>query len=167
MNVCDCEIRRNGAGGDYELVWTASDGRTHAERSDDPADLVRRRRSLEEWLAVDGWVRIGRPTPPRPHRPSAEPQPLDEPALPAADEPAPGQRIIVRRGQGATFDLLARTFASDPAIEIIWDRRTGERRRAARPIDANRRRRERRRRPPDRWHRLNYLVLPLADSVTL
>ena len=36
--------------------------------------------------------------------------------------------VIVRRGHFATFELLSRTFADDPSVQIIWDRRMGERR---------------------------------------
>ena len=59
-----CEIRRSVETG-YELVWTSSDGRVHLEHSNDPEELLRRRRALESWLKLDGWVRPGRVTPPR------------------------------------------------------------------------------------------------------
>lgn len=57
-----CEIRPAQDKG-YELVWTTPDGQTHIERSEDPADLTRRRRRLEECLKQDGWKRVGRVTP--------------------------------------------------------------------------------------------------------
>jgi hypothetical protein len=60
-----CEIRRSALGAGYELVWTCGDGRTHVELSEDPEELLRRRRALENWLRLDGWVRPGRVTPPR------------------------------------------------------------------------------------------------------
>lgn len=60
-----CEIRRSAVGAGYELVWTCGDGRTHVELSEDPEELLRRRRALENWLRLDGWVRPGRVTPPR------------------------------------------------------------------------------------------------------
>ena len=63
-----CEIRQDASGHKYELVWTSSDGRAHIETSDDPSELLRRRRALEHWLRLDGWVRPGRITPPRPPR---------------------------------------------------------------------------------------------------
>ena len=63
-----CEIRREASGAGYELVWTSSDGRTHVEVSDDLSDLLRRRRALEHWLKLDGWIRPGRITPIPPPR---------------------------------------------------------------------------------------------------
>jgi hypothetical protein len=158
-----CEIRRAAIGRDCELVWTASDGRMHVERADDPSELVHRRRALEHWLKLDGWVRLGRITPPSPVRTPVPPRRRPSVDEVTASEQTPLQHIVVRRGQVATFELLARTFAHHPGIQIIWDRRQHERRRAARPTGDNRRRQERRRQPPDQWTHLNYLVVP-ADS---
>ena len=59
-------------GTEYELVWTAGDGRTHVEQSQNPEELMSRRRALEQWLKLDGWVRPGRVTPPRRTRPQSE-----------------------------------------------------------------------------------------------
>lgn len=68
--------------------------------------------------------------------------------------------VIVRRGQFATFELLTHTFADDHSVQIIWDRRMGERRQASRgPEDSERRRRsDRRREPPSHWNQLNYMI---------
>jgi hypothetical protein len=67
--------------------------------------------------------------------------------------------VIVRRGQFATFELLTRTFADDPSVQIIWDRRIGERRQSPGGAgDRERRRSDRRRQPPPQWGQLNYLV---------
>ena len=66
-----CEIRRSLNVG-YELVWTSSDGQVHVEHSHDPEELMLRRRALENWLKLDGWVRPGRMTPPRNTRPRSE-----------------------------------------------------------------------------------------------
>jgi hypothetical protein len=67
--------------------------------------------------------------------------------------------VIVRRGHFATFELLTRTFADDPMVQIIWDRRIGERRQ---PGDGHgvseRRRSDRRRVPPLQWGQLNYMI---------
>jgi hypothetical protein len=73
--------------------------------------------------------------------------------------------VIVRRGHFATFELLTRTFADDPMVQIIWDRRIGERRqfedvRAA----AERRRSDRRRVPPVQWGQLNYMIATDASN---
>jgi hypothetical protein len=66
--------------------------------------------------------------------------------------------VIVRRGHFATFELLTRTFADDPMVQIIWDRRIGERRQAGDVRVAERRRSDRRREPPMQWGQLNYMI---------
>ncbi len=73
--------------------------------------------------------------------------------------------VIVRRGHFATFELLTRTFSDDPSVQIIWDRRIGERRQSLRSAaDGERRRSDRRRQPPLQWGQLNYLVAEDAAS---
>ena len=66
----------------------------------------------------------------------------------------------MRRGHFATFELLTRTFADDPSVQIMWDRRMGERRQSSEgPGNAERRSSsERRRVPPVQWGQLNYMV---------
>jgi hypothetical protein len=158
-----CEIRTAPDGGLCELVWTASDGRTYAEQSYDSSELVRRRRALEQWLKMDGWVRLGRLTPPRLMRPPipAEPrQRLSRAGAPNVEFP---QRIVVCRGQVETYELLRRTFFHDSGVQVIWDRRVADRRRSLSPTDTNRRKGERRREPPPRWTDLHYLVVPVAE----
>ena len=67
--------------------------------------------------------------------------------------------VIVRRGHFATFELLTRTFSGDPSVQIIWDRRMGERRRSTEgPGSRERRSAERRRVPPSQWGQLNYMI---------
>ena len=67
--------------------------------------------------------------------------------------------VIVRRGHFATFELLTRTFAGDSSVQIIWDRRIGERRLAAdASADGERRHSDRRRVPPSQWGQLNYMI---------
>ena len=67
--------------------------------------------------------------------------------------------VIVRRGHFATFELLTRTFADDPSVQIIWDRRIAERRLAVEsPAEIDRRRSDRRRVPPTQWGQLNYMI---------
>jgi hypothetical protein len=69
--------------------------------------------------------------------------------------------VIVRRGHFATFELLTRSFAGDPSVQIIWDRRMGERRLSAEGRDnGERRSSDRRRTPPPQWGQLNYMVAP-------
>lgn len=73
--------------------------------------------------------------------------------------------VIVRRGHFATFELLTRTFGDDPSVQIIWDRRMGERRQSQRGVDdGERRRSDRRREAPTQWGQLNYLVAAAAAS---
>ena len=67
--------------------------------------------------------------------------------------------VIVRRGHFATFELLTRTFADDPSVQIMWDRRMGERRHNGdRRPHSDRRRSDRRRTPPKQWVQLNYMI---------
>jgi len=73
--------------------------------------------------------------------------------------------VIVRRGHFATFELLTRTFADDPSVQIIWDRRIGERRRAeGRSDTGDRRRSDRRRIPPVQWGQMNYMIAATANG---
>jgi hypothetical protein len=71
--------------------------------------------------------------------------------------------IIVRRGHFATYELLTRTFAGHPNVQIIWDRRMGERRQSTRMPAEGERRSQDRRRTPTHWGHLNYTIVP-ADS---
>lgn len=59
------------------------------------------------------------------------------------------ERIIVRRGRFLTYELLRRTFGTDPSVEIIWDRRGLVENPS---FDA-----ERRGRPPVEWDRQDYI----------
>lgn len=66
----------------------------------------------------------------------------------------------MRRGRFLTYELLRRTFGTDPNVEIIWDRR--------RPVDIQAVDAERRGRPPVEWERLDYLFTsgkrPIPES---
>jgi hypothetical protein len=67
--------------------------------------------------------------------------------------------VIVRRGHFATFELLARTFADDESVKIIWDRRISERRIGSQSAgDGERRRTDRRRMASTQWGMLDYMV---------
>jgi hypothetical protein len=55
--------------------------------------------------------------------------------------------FIVSRQHRDLYTYLRERFASDPAVEVILDRRFGQRRQRQAPVDAERRRRERRQRP--------------------
>ena len=74
--------------------------------------------------------------------------------------------VVVRRGHFATFELLTRTFSDDPGVQIIWDRRMGERRQSADGLGHGERRggSDRRRVPPSQWGQLNYMVAPESSS---
>jgi hypothetical protein len=73
--------------------------------------------------------------------------------------------IVVRRGHFATFELLTRTFADDPSVQIIWDRRMGERRQTENGHGRSERRHgDRRRLPPTQWGQMNYLIATEARS---
>ena len=72
--------------------------------------------------------------------------------------------VIVQRGKLATFELLARTFARDPTVRLVWDRREHDRREAASPVPEDRRRRDRRASPPASWERFQYLVVSPMDE---
>jgi hypothetical protein len=67
--------------------------------------------------------------------------------------------VVVRRDQPVRFATLREAFAEEP-VEVIWDRRRGDRRRAARAVGLERRRGDRRRRPPATWRDLDFLLTP-------
>ena len=71
----------------------------------------------------------------------------------------------MRRGHFATFELLTRTFADDPSVQIIWDRRMTERRQSRNGVEnADRRRSDRRRVPPMQWGQMNYIIAIEAQA---
>ena len=73
--------------------------------------------------------------------------------------------VVVRRGHFATFELLTRTFAGDPEVQIIWDRRMGERRQSVGGAEQDRRGgKDRRRVPPTQWSQLNYMFAQDPNS---
>jgi len=72
--------------------------------------------------------------------------------------------MIVRRGCRHTFNRLREMFADDPEIEIIWDRRSGERRKGERRRESragggDRRQSDRRGLPQPTWLALDFLVV--------
>lgn len=54
--------------------------------------------------------------------------------------------FVVAPGQRRLFESLTRTFAGDDSVQVVLDRRTGERRRRGERPLADRRRADRRRR---------------------
>jgi len=60
----------------------------------------------------------------------------------------PREIFIVARDRPDLYRYLSQTFSDADNVQVIWDRRTGERRTASvTPHDPERRRRERRSRP--------------------
>jgi hypothetical protein len=53
--------------------------------------------------------------------------------------------LIVARKEKALYEYQTRRFAGHPGVEVILDRRGGERRRQSHPVDVERRRGDRRR----------------------
>jgi hypothetical protein len=56
--------------------------------------------------------------------------------------------FIVSRDRPDLYRYLSQTFADAATVEVIWDRRTAERRGPSKNADPERRRRDRRARPP-------------------
>jgi hypothetical protein len=69
--------------------------------------------------------------------------------------------IVVRVGAVDRFAALVAAFAPD-GVDVVWDRRLGERRRpeADSSSSAERRRRDRRHLLPASWALLDFLVVP-------
>ena len=71
----------------------------------------------------------------------------------------PGALVVVQRGRGDVYSVVA-GGAAGPGLAVIWDRRRNERRRARRPTGHERRRTERRASPPETWTRLGFQLVP-------
>jgi hypothetical protein len=71
--------------------------------------------------------------------------------------------IVVRRTAVETYKRLSRAFADDPNVEVVWERRTRERRKKADPPAPERRSGDRRRFTKP-WNHLNYFVVHIADE---
>ena len=84
-------------------------------------------------------------------------------------EPAPEALalIVVRAGAVDRFAALRAAFAPE-GVEVVWDRRVGERRRSAPSPDPtpDRRRRDRRGSEPPSWTLLDFLVVPVRASAS-
>ena len=59
----------------------------------------------------------------------------------------PRELFIVARDRADLYRYLSQTFADAENVDVIWDRREGERRRISNGASPDRRRRERRGRP--------------------
>src|SRR3954464_2993165 len=74
------------------------------------------------------------------------------------------QLVIVRRNQFSTFAMLAQAFANEPSVRLVWDPRTGDRRRSAHaPAGSDRRSGDRRGDQTTTWGSNEYLLLTLND----
>ena len=71
--------------------------------------------------------------------------------------------VIVRRNEFATFARLAQTFANEPNVRLVWDRRIRDRRQSSEPPAGERRRRDRRANATTTWGPDDYLLLTIAQ----
>jgi hypothetical protein len=75
--------------------------------------------------------------------------------------------IFVRRGEFSTYDVLSDSVVGVNDVDVRWDRRHSDDRRAKpRPIDvtAERRRGDRRKPPTRDWQLHGYTVVDLPDA---
>jgi hypothetical protein len=75
--------------------------------------------------------------------------------------------IVVRVGALGRFAALQEAFGSE-GVDVVWDRRVGDRRRPGGddPVREERRRRERRGPPPASWALLDFLVVPTSPRAS-
>jgi hypothetical protein len=71
--------------------------------------------------------------------------------------------FIVARDRADLYRYLSQTFADAENVEVVWDRRAGERRRASERPQPDRRRRDRRTRAAvdEELKRVGYSFLPV------
>jgi len=79
----------------------------------------------------------------------------------------PTALIVVRAGAVDRFAGLRAAFATE-GVEVVWDRRLGERRRSSddSPSGSERRRRDRRGFEPTSWALLDFLVVPARSRAS-
>lgn len=68
--------------------------------------------------------------------------------------------FIVDRQRPELLEHLRAHFDADPDVEVVWDRRTGERRRRPTRGPAERRWFQRRGAPPESWASMGFIFLP-------
>jgi hypothetical protein len=73
--------------------------------------------------------------------------------------------IFVRRGEFSTYNVLIDSLMAVSDVDVRWDRRRGDERRAkVGPIDTSERRRDDRRKDPTRdWQLHGYTVVDFPD----
>ena len=79
----------------------------------------------------------------------------------------PTALIVVRAGAVDRFAALRAAFAME-GVEVVWDRRLGERRRSSDNSSpgSERRRRDRRGTEPASWALLDFLVVPVRSRAS-
>jgi hypothetical protein len=78
-----------------------------------------------------------------------------------AERPEGPYIAIVRRGETAILRMLLEALEAEPGpVQVVWDRRAGNRRRRRRPISPDRRRVERRSPAPSGWLTLGFFFAP-------
>jgi Cu/Ag efflux protein CusF len=82
---------------------------------------------------------------------------LGPPPAPRTASPPPPAVVVVQRGRTEVFRALA-DGAADTSLQVIWDRRRGERRASRRGAALERRRAERRAAPPETWRLLGFIL---------
>jgi hypothetical protein len=65
--------------------------------------------------------------------------------------------MVVQRGDDDRFRFLSSTFRDRP-VQVMFDRRMGERRQSGEDLSPERRASDRRNRPPSTWDTLGFLV---------
>jgi len=65
--------------------------------------------------------------------------------------------MVVQRGDHDRFRFLSTTFRDRP-VQVMFDRRVGDRRRSGEDAAVDRRSGDRRNRPPSSWDNLGFLV---------
>jgi hypothetical protein len=72
----------------------------------------------------------------------------------------PPSFAIVRRGETETFRMLKEQLEEPEVVDVIWDRRSGERRVPAAGHEPDRRHLDRRGPPPEMWATFGFVVAP-------
>jgi hypothetical protein len=79
---------------------------------------------------------------------------------------APGRAImVVRRNMTAAYYFFLEKFAKANSIELVQDRRLGDRREGSQPIPSERRNSERRGPLPATWEQGDFVLIRPADDV--
>lgn len=69
------------------------------------------------------------------------------------------RQLIVRRDLDERYSDFLRAFARVRGLDLIVDRRQGERRQRVAPVDHDRRTGDRRDAPPDSWQNADFIIV--------